>query len=145
MRNTIKITAYENAKTKKDKDYCKYESSLGKLNCFDWRANDTIKEAIASGYKHFEVEVEENNGFRNIKEVYNTVTTSAVEPTEITDQYEKSAKAPVKVDSAFRTPVQLTRIDCLKAAVRHLQGLNELSETAVTDLADMFVKWVNVE
>lgn len=55
------------------------------------------------------------------------------------------AATNIDKDAQFRTPTQLTRIDCLKAAVEFANCLTDVNERAklVSIKAEEFEKWVN--
>lgn len=85
--------------------------------------------------------------------IYNNIvpgTTKVVgmKPKDISSNYSQQSSSPaVDRDAQFRTPTQLTRIDCLKAAVEYIvlvdKELRDISGVHVTKIAEDFEKWVN--
>jgi len=77
METTLKIIGAEEKESKAGRKYIVFDTSQGKMSCFDNKLVEGLKKEIGN---QISIDFQESNGFKNIKKILTEVKTEKIAP-----------------------------------------------------------------
>lgn len=125
MKTTINLEGWQEQDTKQGKKYGKFNTSQGVMGCFD---SKTIEELVKNIGSDVEVDVVENNGFKNIKKFYGT---GVKEEKVVKDKeskepaYTKDLNSTIQVWTGLITGLEIKPEEAMDMAVKLVKQARE--------------------
>ena len=132
METTLKIIGAEEKESKAGRKYIVFDTSQGKMSCFDNKLVEGLKKEIGN---QISIDFQESNGFKNIKKILTEVKTEKIVPAPQPAKEEFAEARAEKNKSIYTSYAK-------DIFIAHLNGNMELKDITSKKLMEMSIELV---